>query len=119
MGLAKAVAARFPSWGQDFSTLMVRAMFASIVATPCIDRCTHAGARLENCCCCALASTFRCCHTQWRREQRSLMVLSVMQIGVILINMLSGPSLFRAAIVALGESRRRGFQDADSRTLTK
>lgn len=62
MGLAKAVAARFPSWGQDFSTLM---------------------------------------------------------IGVILINMLSGPSLFRAAIVALGESRRRGFQDADSRTLTK
>lgn len=42
-----------------------------------------------------------------------------LQIGVILFNMLSGPSLFRAAIVALGEHRRRGFQDADSRTLTK
>jgi hypothetical protein len=44
---------------------------------------------------------------------------SPLQIGVILFNMLSGPSLFRAAIVALGENRRRGFQDADSRTLTK
>ena len=42
-----------------------------------------------------------------------------MQIGVILFNMLSGPSLFRAAIVAAGESRRRGFQDSEQRTITK
>lgn len=41
------------------------------------------------------------------------------QIGVILFNMLCGPSLFRAAIVAAGESRRRGFQDTDPRTVTK
>jgi hypothetical protein len=30
MGLAKAVAARFPSWGQDFSTLMVPGRSANI-----------------------------------------------------------------------------------------
>ncbi len=41
------------------------------------------------------------------------------QIGVILFNMLCGPSLFRAAIVAAGESRRRGFQDTDPRTVTR
>lgn len=50
MGLAKTVAARFPAWGGDFSTLM---------------------------------------------------------IGAVLVNMMAGPLLFRGAIVALGENRRR------------
>jgi hypothetical protein len=94
MGLAKAVAARFPSWGQDFSTLMVRSCnYILSIGAFNKPRLPEFGKR------------------SWE--------VGVLQIGVILFNMLTGPSLFRAAIVALGESRRHGFQDADSRTLTK
>ena len=99
MGLAKAVAARFPSWGQDFSTLMVRAS----VMTTCFPGC------------CAWSASDICKQVIDKQH----FCTGHVQIGVILFNMLSGPSLFRAAIVALGESRRRGFHDADSRTLTK
>ena len=105
MGLAKAVAARFPSWGQDFSTLMVCYYRSVLQANFELHPDRSRAVCMEP--------------AVWQPHWQATNLPSPLQIGVILFNMLSGPSLFRAAIVALGENRRRGFQDADSRTLTK
>lgn len=136
MGLAKSVATRFPAWGPDFATLMVpticpppksrgsllRLLFMiNVIHTP------PATCSLGLPGCASVARLHTASYNPpaeathrilsggcFRATAAAPMVILSPQIGVVLINMLAGPSLFRGAIVAVGEAkRRRPHQESD------
>ncbi|EIE22773.1 hypothetical protein COCSUDRAFT_42394 [Coccomyxa subellipsoidea C-169] len=69
MGLAKAVAVRFPAWGPDFVFLMD---WSSSCYHPVTQRCAG---------------------------------VVVVQMSVIMMNLFSGPPMFRSAVISTGEAR--------------
>ena len=83
MGLAKTVSSRFPTWGPEFATLMVRDGMAATAG-----HLKHLGVQHAD-----------------RLECPSL------QVAIILLNLFVGPPLFRSAIFASGEAR--GSQSSD------
>ncbi len=79
MGLAKAVAVRFPAWGPDFVFLMVSDLLPVIVQD-WSSSCYH-------------PVTQRCAG------------VVVVQMSVIMMNLFSGPPMFRSAVISTGEAR--------------
>lgn len=90
MGLAKAVAVRFPDWGPDFVFLMVGPPCTSLYSSmpqvlPCLTAhlCAHARAAASP----------------------GLTPPVYVQMSVIMMNLFAGPPIFRSALMSTGEAR--------------
>ena len=83
MGLAKAVAVRFPDWGPDFVFLMV-----SRLSSPSVPGAFCSSQRLS--------SAF---------QSLTLTFDGPLQMSVIMMNLFAGPPIFRSALIAVGEAR--------------
>ena len=86
MGLAKAVAVRFPDWGPEFVFLMVR-----LSAPPSFHRIE------QN------PPSFPFIMTDDVHIQTYSGIL--LQMSVIMINLFAGPPIFRSALISVGEAR--------------
>ena len=86
MGLAKAVAVRFPDWGPDFVFLMVR-LFVPLSSHRCEQK----------------SPSFPFIMTDAVHKQTYSGFL--LQMSVIMINLFAGPPIFRSALISVGEAR--------------
>lgn len=91
MGLAKAVAVRFPSWGPDFVFLMVWRPYQCFLGHCITLLCTVAAADIK-------------------RSIPGCMLgpegyLYCAQMSVIMMNLFTGPPMFRSAVISTGEAR--------------